>query len=422
MVLKDGADPAQLAGWVADARERTLALVRDLSGERLFGPRLDIVNPILWEMGHVAWFQERWALREALGRASLRPDADALWDSSAVAHDTRWDLPLPSLVHTQQYMREVRDEVVGAVSGTDVPPLLRYLTAYTVFHEDMHGEAFAYTRQTLGYPAPQLEVAGDGGADTGPLPGDAEVAGGTLALGASPDDGFVFDNEKWAHPVRVDAFAIARAPVTQEEFAAFVEDGGYRTRELWSPDGWTWRSAVDADHPVYWRRSGPGWQRRDFDRWLSLEPHRPVVHVNWFEAQAYCKWAGRRLPTEAEWEMAAGKRRYPWGDDAPTAQRANLDGWRRGCVDVGALPQGDSAVGCRQMMGNVWEWTADTFGPYPGFVPDMYADYSQPWFGTHKVLRGGCWVTRARLLRNTWRNFYPPDRRDVWAGLRTCRA
>ncbi len=149
--------------------------------------------------------------------------------------------------------------------------------------------------------------------------------------------------------------------------------------------------------------------------------------MSWYEAQAWCAWAGRRLPTEAEWEMAAasdgtgdGKRRYPWGEATPEPARANLEGVARGLLDVAALPDGDSAAGCRQMLGNVWEWTASDFHPYPGFVPDAYRDYSEPWFGTHKVLRGGTWVTRARLLRNTWRNFYTPDRRDVWAGFRTC--
>ncbi len=223
-------------------------------------------------------------------------------------------------------------------------------------------------------------------------------------------------------------FAIARAPVTQAEFAAFVEDDGYRRSELWSESGWTWRQTAKAEQPLYWQRNGQSWLRRDFDHWLPLEPHRPIIHVNWYEAEAYCRWASRRLPTEAEWEAAAAsdpnltspKRRFPWGDAPPDATRAQLDGYALGCCDVADLPDGDSACGCRQMIGNVWEWTADAFGPYPGFTPDPYRDYSQPWFGTHKVLRGGAWPTRARLLRNTWRNFYKPDRRDVWAGFRTC--
>jgi len=178
---------------------------------------------------------------------------------------------------------------------------------------------------------------------------------------------------------------------------------------------------------VYWRRADGGWERRDFDRWVPLEMNHPVLHVSWYEAEAWCAWAGRRLPSEAEWEMAAAsdraegpKRRFPWGEANPTSACANLEGAAGGLLDVAALPDGDSAWGCRQMLGNVWEWTASDFGPYPGFVPDAYRDYSEPWFRTHKVLRGGAWTTRARLLRNTWRNFYTPDRRDVWAGFRTC--
>jgi iron(II)-dependent oxidoreductase len=250
-----------------------------------------------------------------------------------------------------------------------------------------------------------------------------------FTLGSTPDEPFVFDNEKWAHPVELRPFAIAKGPVTQAEFASFVEDEGYRRQELWSEAGWSWREGAHAAGPTYWRREGKGWLRRDFDRWVSLEAHRPVVHVNWYEADAYSRWAGRRLPTEAEWEAAAAagsddlsapKRRFPWGDEPPSSAMAHLDGQALGCCDVGALAAGDSYFGCRQMIGNVWEWTASDFLPYPGFVVDPYRDYSQPWWGTHKVLRGGAWMTRSRLLRNTWRNFYQPDRRDVYAGFRTC--
>ena len=427
-------DPTQLARWVRDARERSLALVADLSPEQLKGPRLAIVNPLHWEIGHVAWFQEFWALRHGRVEKALRADGDALWDSGAIAHETRWDLPLPSIEETKAYMREVRDRLVHRLATAPPSRELHYLALYTVFHEDMHGEAFTYTRQTLAYPPPPTTAGLAPDLAAGPLGGDAEVPGGTFKLGSGTDEPFVFDNEKWAHAVDVLPFAIARAPVTQEQFVAFVEDGGYARRELWSESGWRWRTGVEAAHPVYWRRDAVGWHRRDFDRWVRLEAHRPVIHVSWYEAEAYCAWAGRRLPTEAEWEAAASlepgpggrglsarKRRFPWGDDPPTPQRANLDGRAGGGADVGALAGGDSAFGCRQMIGNVWEWVADDFRPYPGFAPDMYRDYSQPWFGTHKVLRGGCWVTRARLLRNTWRNFYTPDRRDVWAGFRTCR-
>jgi iron(II)-dependent oxidoreductase len=464
---------SRLADAVRDARERTFELVADLTDEQMMGPRLAIVNPLLWEIGHAAWFQEKWVLRHAGGQGPLRSDADALYDSAQVAHDTRWDLPLPSRAETLAYLRAVQEGVLDRLREGEPSPDLVYFTLLAVFHEDMHTEAFTYTRQTLGYPPPRLSGMGAASPEretdaAGPLPGDVRVPGGTFMLGATPDLPFVFDNEKWSHPVAVAPFAIARAPVTQAEFAAFVEAGGYARRDFWSDDGWQCREAAGAEHPVYWQQRSRGdWLRREFDRWVPLEPHRPVLHVNWYEADAYCRWAGRRLPTEAEWEMAAsaepsaggasisdpgarqpprrragtreparrweerageegcrggeeGRRRFPWGDTAPTPERANLD-WRgMGCVDVGAFPAGESAFGCRQMIGNVWEWTSDDFAPYPGFEVDPYREYSEPWFGTHKVLRGGCWTTRSRLLRNTWRNFYRPDRRDVWAGFRTC--
>lgn len=423
-----------LAQMVVDARARTLELLQGLDGEQLMGPRLPIVNPMLWEIGHVAWFHERWILRHLDGREPLRPDADALYDSIAIAHDLRWDLPLPSLADTLAYMQRVQDAILAWLNGREVAPQDAYFYRLTTFHEDMHGEAFTYTRQTLGYPTPILAAskAGPQNWEAGPLPGDVEVPGGTFRLGATPDEPFVFDNEKWAHSVEVAPFRIARAPVTNAEFAAFVLDGGYARREFWRDEGWAWRSREGAEHPVYWVRDGAKLKERRFDRILPLRPHAPVIHVNWHEVQAYCRWEGRRLPTEAEWELAAAgepdadgslstrKRRFPWGDSPPTAEHANLDGRALGCIDVAALPAGDSAFGCRQMIGSVWEWTDTAFQPYPGFVPDPYEEYSAPWFGTRKVLRGGCWATRSRLLRNTWRNFFTPDRRDMFAGFRTC--
>ena len=414
-----------LAQDLLDTRARTLELVEDLSDAQWLGPRLDIVNPLLWEVAHVGWFQEYWVLRHARGKAPRLARGDALYDSAKVAHDTRWDLPLYPRTEVLAYLREVLDDVV-ACAGTP-PDRAGYYHWLTGAHEDMHGEAFAYTRQTLGLRAPRLAVAGrPDDADAGPLPGDAEVGGGTYLLGAIEQDvsGFVFDNEKWAHPATLAPFRIARAPVTNAELAAFVDDGGYRRRELWSEAGWIWRCREDAEHPVYWVRDGGAFRERRFDELVPLAPHRPVIHLCWFEADAWCRWAGRRLPTEAEWELAASgfeKRRFPWGDASPSARHANLDGRAGWTVDVAAHPEGDSACGCRQMIGNVWEWTASDFAPYPGFVVDPYKEYSEPWFHTpHKVLRGGCWVTRGRLLRNTWRNFYPPDRRDVLAGFRTC--
>jgi iron(II)-dependent oxidoreductase len=427
---------AQLIGLLSDARQRSLELVSDLGDEQLLGPRLRIVNPLLWEIGHLAWFQEYWTLRHLGKEPPGLDNADVLYDSIAIPQPTRWDLPLPTRAATLRYMQQVLDRVCERLERTGRHGLDRdeaYFHQLVLFHEDMHDEAFLYTRQTLRYPTPRLTAPAPAEAPGGgPLPGDAEVPGGTFPLGAKEQEPFVFDNEKWAHPVEVRPFRISRAAVTQAEFLAFVEDGGYSRPELWSPEGWTWLEREGAEHPVYWRRDADGrWRRRVFDTDVPLEPHLPVLHVNWYEADAWCRWAGRRLPSEAEWELAASgapvgsglaahKRRFPWGAEPADALHANLDAAAGGCLEVGALPASDSAFGCRQMIGNVWEWTASDFLPYPGFVADPYKEYSQPWFGDHKVLRGGAWMTRARLLRNTWRNFYKPDRRDVWAGFRTC--
>lgn len=356
------ADPAALERQLLKARARTLRMTRDLDGERLLGPLLAIVNPPLWEIGHVGWFQERWCLRMARSGApidSILEGADALYDSSAVPHDTRWGLPLPSLEATQRYLADVLERVRARLAADPANPALHYYAQLSLHHEDMHAEAFHYTRQTLGYPDPTGERPGPVGGE-----GDEALDGGRLTRGARPGEGFVFDNEKWAHDVDVAPFRIARGVVSNAAFLAFVEQGG-------AP-------------PRYWKKDADGWRQRWFDRWVPLDPDAPVIHVSALEAEAYCRWAGRRLPTEAEWEMAA----------------------RAG----------------RLTPGGVWEWTASVFLPYPGFSPDPYEDYSRPWFGTHRVLRGGSFSTPARLVRPTFRNFYTPDRADVFCGFRTCAA
>src|SRR5215469_14780155 len=440
---------AELAAWVRDARRKTLEVVSDLSDEQLMGPQLRIVNPLLWEIGHVTWFQEKWALRHARGEAPILADGDSLYDSAAIPHDTRWSLPLPSRAETLAYMTMVRDRVLERIEQGNLTEDDRYFIMLGVFHEDMHTEAFTYTRQTHGWSAPVfsgLEPMSSG--EAGPLRGDAEIPGGRFLLGASRAEPFVFDNEKWAHVLEVQQFAIARAAVTQDEFLEFVERRGYLRREFWSEPGWGWREGVGAEHPLYWKRETAGrWLRRNFDTWVPLEPHRPVLHVNWWEAEAYCRWAGRRLPTEAEWEVAASsvpgdsgnelareKRRFPWGDDAPGLKRANL-GWRAmGTVDVGELSPGDSAFGCRQMIGNVWEWTASDFGPHPGSprrvgrIPhlpgvtstseDRTSD-ARPHTGTywepdHRRSLGTApqrtWEPRQSAERVEWRSMRPADR------------
>jgi gamma-glutamyl hercynylcysteine S-oxide synthase len=442
-------NPCEIREALKEARARTLELIEDLTDEQMMGPRLDIVNPPLWEIGHLAFFQEFWVSRHAHRQAPILSNGDALYDSAKVAHHTRWDLPLPSREETINYMRmvlhRVTEELAGdsALVSTTKPHDEIYFLQLALLHEDMHGEAITYTRQTLGYPAPPISISGGKTLEVvdaeaaSPPPGDlgdTKIPGGHFWLGSNHNSGFVFDNEQWAHPVEVSPFSISRTAVTNEQFAAFVEDDGYKRQEFWSDEGRRWREASSAEHPVYWQPVAKGqWLRRHFSQMVELEKRHPVLHINWYEADAYCRWARRRLPTEAEWEVAASaeptadgtsiterKRQYPWGDESPTPERANLDWRAMGCINVEALPAGDSAFGCRQMLGNVWEWTADDFIGYPDFTAGPYKEYSAPWFGDHKVLRGGCWVTRSRLIRNTYRNFYKPDRRDVWAGFRTC--
>ncbi len=423
---------------VNDARERTLELVRDLADEQLTVVKMEIVNPFRWELGQVAFFYDVFLLRVLGSDGFLLEGAENLYDSFKVDHDDRWDLPLPTRKETSDYMRRVFDQVIDRLGSHEPNGDETYLYLLSVLHEDMHGEAFTYMRQTLEYTEPQLSIAQEKSTHTdigsGPWPGDVEIPGGLFQLGATPDLPFVYDNEKWAHPVEVSPFRMARAPVTNSEFAEFVEDRGYLHRELWSHQGWVWRSKTGAEHPVYWERGVNGWLRRHFNKLVPLEEHAPVIHVTWFEAEAYCRWAGRRLPTEAEWELAAcaepipdgrgitdHKRRYPWGDEPPSPDRANLDSCLLGCVDVGAFSSGDSAFGCRQMIGNIWEWTDSAFYPFPGYIVDFpYKEYSAPWFGYRKVLKGGTWATRSRLACNTYRNFFQPYRRDIFAGFRTC--
>jgi iron(II)-dependent oxidoreductase len=425
---------AHLVEMLRDARARTLELVVDLEPEQLLGPRLDIVNPLLCEIGHLAWFHEYFILRRVDGRASLLPNADALYNSATVPHDDRWQLPLPSLDGTLEYMSGVQSALTQRLKHPIANEEESFLYKLITFHEDMHGEAFTYSRQTLEYPQPHFAAERlPADAAAGPLPGDVEIPGGSFMLGSFPTAPFAFDNEKWAHAVNVRPFRMARAAVTNAEFAAFIDDRGYQNRKYWDDPGWDWRMSVNAEHPLYWIRQDGKWTERRFDRIEALSPHRPVIHVNWHEANAWCRWANRRLPSEVEWEVAASaestangalsasKRVYPWGDEAPTQRNANLDGHALGTVDVGACAAGDSAWGCRQMIGNVWEWTASTFEPFPGFSPDAYQEYSQPWFGSRKVLRGGAWATRGRMINNTYRNFFPPDRRDIFAGFRTVK-
>jgi iron(II)-dependent oxidoreductase len=348
---------AELIEELRSARAHLRRVADDLGGERELGPRLAIVNPPRWEIGHVGWFQEWWCLRDAReDRASILPNADRLYNSATVEHATRWELRLPSFRDTLAYRDEVTGRLIERVEKGEAadPEALSYFVQLAVRHEDMHAEAFHYTRQTLGYPSPQPGQ----GPDAVRVQADREYAGGVFRLGSTTQDGFVFDNEKWSHPLVLQPFRMARGCVTNAQYEEFVDAGG--------------------NPPRYWKEG----KLRRFDRWIERAPDEPVMHVSWHDAQAYCEFAGRRLPTEAEWEHAA------------------LQGM--------------------EGTGSVWEWTASPFLPYPGFVRDPYKEYSEPWFATHKVLRGGSFATPARIARPRFRNFYTPERADIFAGFRTC--
>ena len=359
----------ELAAALRDARQRTLALYGHLDLESRRFPVLPIVNPALWELSHIAWFQEHWCLRyspekRAATRAPLLPDADAFFDSAKVAHDTRWDLPYPPVKRLRRYMDETLDATLDRLVAA--PPDMHYFFELALLHEDMHGEALLMTLQTLGLPAPSLPDVGGPARSRKPAR-DVHFAGGEFRMGSDGSPGrFVWDNEKSAHRVVVEPFSMSSRTVTQGEYARFVEGGGRM--------------------PSHWRRAGGTHEVRRFDRWVPFDPEAPMMHVTLPDAQAYCRFAGRRLPTEAEWEFAA------------VHDRGELE----------------------QAIGGVWEWTSTPFAPYPGFTPDPYKEYSEPWFHTHYAIRGGSFFTRSRLVHSRFRNFYMPERADVFVGLRTC--
>ncbi len=348
-----------------------------------------------------------------------------MWNSSTVPHATRWSLPLPDWEGLYAYLGATLADTLESLAASRDGD--RYYFELALYHEDMHAEALLMTLQSLALPAPPAfaEVRSLPSAASSGALGDVAVPGGELVAGTArgaQNGRFVFDNEKWAHVVNVARFAIARRCVTNAEFAAFVDSGGYTRPEGWSDPGRRWLAAAARTAPAYWRRVGRSWQSRRFDRWHPLDENAPVQHVSWYEAEAYCRWAGRRLPTEAEWECAARAGLPADADDRPwptSAGNANLDAVAGGPVAADAFA-GATPHHLAQMLGNVWEWTATAFGPYPGFAPDPYADYSAPWFGDHHVLRGGSWATRSRLVHHRFRNFYRPERHDPFVGFRTC--
>jgi len=388
------ADPRRLAGAaladaLRNARATTLARTLDASDEAWRVPEQPGVNPVAWELGHIAWFAEFWILRGPHRQSAdgfvdaARPPTiagpDAVFDSARLAHAERWRIALAPRDELIARLDAQLAACIDAIPHAKDDDQANYFHRLALFHEDMHGEAFAWLRATLGWPAPHGIAA---------LPGLGEAkelgfAGGDVVLGRPADArGFAFDNEQPPVTVRVAPFAIDSAPVRNAEFVRFVDAGGYDDAALWPADAGAWRAQHDRAHPSRWRSTGEGWQMRWFDQWQSLDLAAPVIHVSAWEAEAYCRFIGRRLPSAAEWERAAQDVRFRWGE-------------------------------------SVWEWTADAFLPYPGFVAGPYADYSAPWFGDHRELRGGAFATHARMHDPRYRNFFVAGRSDVFAGFRT---
>jgi ergothioneine biosynthesis protein EgtB len=368
------------------------ARYRAALGDGLRVPERGELNPPLWELGHIGWFEEFWCARNperARGLAaspdtprppSLLGGADAFYNSSQVAHATRWHLPLPDAQATLDYLAAVREQTLALLERMPEDEL--YFVQLAILHEDMHREAWVYMAQTLAlpldWPAPGAR-AGDAG--------EIALAGGEWRLG-SDGPAFAFDNERPAHPVRLAPFAIDAAPVSWGRYLPFIAADGYGRPEFWSENGWRWCQARRRERgealPRYLRRRGSGWEIRRFADWQPLDPDSPAVHLTHFEAEAWCRWAGRRLPTEAEWEMAA-------------LGRADAFAW-----------------------GSVWEWTASAFAPFVGFAAHPYRDYSRPWFDGRPVLRGGSPATSERLRHPHYRNYFTPERDDIFAGFRSC--
>ena len=403
---------------LAEARARTLALVDSVSDEDLNRVHSPLMSPLVWDLGHIAAFEDLWLAQRTGGLAALRPELGAVYDAAETPRADRGELPYLRRHEALTFMAETRErslEVLDRVAR--VGPVWEMVLQ----HEHQHNETMLQTLQLAdaGVYAPKRRPLPAGAAEG---PDTIRIDAGQFPLG-EPDSEFAYDNERPQHGVYVPAFEIDRTPVTNGAFLDFVEDGGYRRPELWTDEGWAWRESDAVERPLYWTDDG---RVRSFERVDPLDPDLPVMHVSWYEADAYARWRGARLPTEAEWEKAASwddatgeKRRFPWGGEGPDACVANLDQLGFGPAASGAYPDGASPTGVLGMVGDCWEWTSSDFQGYPGFRPWPYREYSEVFFGgDYKVLRGASWASRPSVARATFRNWDHPHRRQLFAGFR----
>lgn len=431
-------DEQALKQLVADELERvrvrsTSLTTAVLDEGELLAQHSPLMSPLVWDLAHVGNYEELWLLRAAAGVEPLRPEIDDIYDAFEHPRAERPTLPLlrPDEAHT--YLRAVRGKVLDTLDRLRLredDPLLRdgFVFGMVLQHEHQHDETMLATHQLRRGAAVLHDVPPPPAPDAAPSPAEVLVPGGPFVMGTD-DDPWAYDNERPAHRVHVDAFHLDTTPVSNGAYQAFVESGGYDDERWWTPAGWAWRTTSGKRAPAFWFREGSAWMRRRFGRVEPLPPEQPVMHVCWHEATAYARWAGRRLPTEAEWEKAAAwgpgadrARRYPWGDEPPGPEHANLGQRHHQPAPVGSYPAGASAYGVRQLVGDVWEWTSSTFSGYPGFRTFPYQEYSEVFFGQdYVVLRGGSWATDPLAGRTTFRNWDYPQRRQIFAGFRTAR-
>jgi iron(II)-dependent oxidoreductase len=412
------------------ARDRTTLLTESVDEGDLIRQHSPLMSPLVWDLAHVGNQEELWLVRDVGGREPVRRDIDELYDAFKHPRRDRPQLPLLGPGEARRYVATVRDKALDVLSRSrlDGTPLVDQGFAFgmIVQHEQQHDETMLATHQ-LRTGAPVLE-APPPPAPAEPVIGEALIPAGPFTMGTSTEP-WALDNERPAHQVFVPAFHIDRALVTNGQYAAFIDDGGYDDPRWWSEAGWAHRQSAGLVAPQHWSRDGDGWASTSFGRTRRIVADEPVVHVCFHEAAAYAAWAGKRLPTEAEWEKAARldpatgrSRRFPWGDDPPAAEHANLGQRHLRPAPAGAYPMGVSPWGVHQLIGDVWEWTSTDFHGYPGFAPFPYREYSEVFFGPeYKVLRGGSFGTDRSACRGTFRNWDYPIRRQIFSGFRCAR-
>ena len=420
-----------VASELGRARDRTALLTEAVDDGDLTRQHSPLMSPLVWDLAHVGNQEELWLVRDVGGREPVRRDIDELYDAFKHPRRDRPALPLLDPAEARRYVSTVRDKVLDVLDHARMEgtPLVERAFAFgmIVQHEQQHDETMLATHQ-LRHGAPVLDAPAPP-APAVPVTGEVLVPGGRFTMGTSTEP-WALDNERPAHEVDVPAYFIDLAAVTNAAYAEFIAAGGYDDPRWWSAAGWAHRQAAGLTAPAHWQRDGDGWAHTRFGRTTRIVPDEPVVHVGYHEAEAFASWAGKRLPTEAEWEKAARwdpatgrSRRYPWGDEDPQARHANLGQRHLGPAAAGAFPDGASPLGVHQLIGDVWEWTSSDFAGYPGFAPFPYREYSEVFFGPdYKMLRGGSFGTDRSACRGTFRNWDYPIRRQIFSGFRCARA